>query len=87
MAPLRLAVLECDTPMDVVLERYGRYGDIFERDLQLAATRLNCKVDSLVVLKWDVVNTTAYPEPDDIDAVLLTGSREYCRSRDGVYIA
>lgn len=76
MPSIRLAILECDTPVDTVKERYGSYGDIFERHLQAAAIRLNCKADSLIVSKWDVVNGRAYPEPDDIDAVLLTGSRK-----------
>lgn len=72
---LRAAILECDTPIQPVKDRYGTYGDLFENLLKasLKAQGLDPQVD-LQITKWDVVNGSVYPEPDDCDAILLTGS-------------
>lgn len=75
--PFRLAILECDEPIAEVKEVYGSYGDIFERLFQLNITNQGLHSSSLVVSKWDVVNKQSYPQVEDIDAVLLTGSRTY----------
>ncbi|KAH8705465.1 class I glutamine amidotransferase-like protein [Talaromyces proteolyticus] len=75
--PLRIAILECDTPADKVKAKYGTYGDIFERLLKSSALSLgeiNPDTD-LAISKFDIVNDTKYPNIDDIDAVLLTGSK------------
>jgi GMP synthase (glutamine-hydrolysing) len=82
-AQLRIAVLECDTPIQAVSERHGTYCDCFTRLLQAGATGqdgFTPKQDvELLISKWDVVNTTHYPQLDDVDAVLLSGSSEYPR--------
>lgn len=74
--PLRIAVLECDTPVDKVKAKFGTYGDVFKLLLESSASTvkgLNAKSD-LVITKWDIVNGTEYPNLEDIDAILLTGS-------------
>lgn len=74
--PLRIAVLECDTPVDKVKARFGTYGDIFKLLLGTGASTLeglNAQSD-LEITKWDIVNGTDYPNLEDIDAILLTGS-------------
>lgn len=75
---LRAAILECDTPIQPVKDRYGTYGDLFENLLKagLKAQGLDSQVD-LQITKWDVVNGSVYPEPDDCDAILLTGSSAF----------
>lgn len=77
--PLRIAVLECDTPVDSVKAKYGKYGDIFETLLRRSAAALgNLNADTdLIVTKWDVVDGTEYPNLDEIDAVLLSGSSRF----------
>ncbi|KAF5003544.1 hypothetical protein F66182_16121, partial [Fusarium sp. NRRL 66182] len=75
--PLRIAVLECDTPVDKVKAKFGTYGDIFKLLLGASASTLeglNAQSD-LEITKWDIVNGTDYPNLEDIDAILLTGSK------------
>ncbi|KAF1989198.1 class I glutamine amidotransferase-like protein [Aulographum hederae CBS 113979] len=77
--PLRIAVLECDTPLDRTQQKYGSYGGVFEALLEAGADSLaRDDLDSktgLDITKWDVVNMELYPELDDVDAILLSGSR------------
>ena len=79
MGPLRIAVLECDTPLDSIRGRYGGYGRIFKALLEAGAIndpRLSVQPNhGLEITKFDVVGTEQYPNLDDIDAVLLTGSK------------
>jgi hypothetical protein len=74
--PLRIAVLECDTPVHNVKAKFGTYGDVFKSLLGASTSTLeglNAKSD-LEITKWDIVNGTEYPNLEDIDAILLTGS-------------
>ncbi|CAI7645224.1 unnamed protein product [Penicillium discolor] len=79
-SPLRIAVLECDTPIDSVNRRYNGYGGVFRRLLKASANALNQpeKLDpetGLEITAWDIVNDDKYPKLEDVDAVLLTGSK------------
>ncbi|GAM85055.1 hypothetical protein ANO11243_030580 [Dothideomycetidae sp. 11243] len=77
MPPLRIAVLECDTPQPQTRAKYGGYGAVFEA-LLLAGADLLGKDETkpeLDVTKWDVVNTETYPALEDIDAVLISGGK------------
>lgn len=77
--PLRIAVLECDVPLDNTRAKYGRYGGVFEALLKSSAKALN-KPDivdpdsGLEISKWNIVDEDKYPNLEDIDAILLTGS-------------
>lgn len=75
---LRVAILECDNPHEKVQARYGSYGDIFEKLLNNGADKISCengvKRPGLAITKYNVVNDEVYPELEDVDAVLLTGS-------------
>jgi GMP synthase-like glutamine amidotransferase len=78
--PLRIAILECDTPLEQTQARYGGYGGVFKALLTAGADALgNPDVISskhgLELSTFDVVNKQEYPDLDKIDAVLLTGSR------------
>lgn len=77
--PLRIAILECDTPLPVVEARYGRYGEIFKTLLRAGADALSypgvSSSSGLEMAAWDVVTAQAYPSLDDIDAILITGSK------------
>jgi len=73
--PLRIAILECDTPPPAVVEKYGKYGAIFTTLLETAAAgvSLDSKQD-LALSSFDVVSAQEYPALEDIDAVLISGS-------------
>ncbi|KAF2739005.1 class I glutamine amidotransferase-like protein [Polyplosphaeria fusca] len=78
--PLRIAILECDTPMDQTRAKYGGYGGVFKALLSTAADALEqpdlmSSTKGLELSAFDVVGEQQYPELDEIDAVLLTGSR------------
>ncbi|KAF5022036.1 hypothetical protein F66182_5919 [Fusarium sp. NRRL 66182] len=75
----RLAVLECDTPFPSVNAARGSYGDIFRHLLTkgLKDEALGSKGNdvNLELSKWDVVTAQEYPNPEDVDGFLLTGSK------------
>jgi hypothetical protein len=70
---LRVAVLECDTPIDPVRERYGSYGNLFQTLLETGFETLGAAVE-LDVTKWDAVAASRFPDPEETDALVLTGS-------------
>ncbi|EGP84723.1 uncharacterized protein MYCGRDRAFT_75463 [Zymoseptoria tritici IPO323] len=73
---LRIAVLECDTPIGRTKEKYGGYGNLFKELLENGAKEVNAQhPPELDIRKYDVVNHEVYPELDDVDAILLTGSK------------
>lgn len=77
--PLRIAVLECDTPLTQTKAKYGGYGGVFEVLLQAGAKALNQPElvqpeSGLEITKWDIVNGDQYPNLDDVDGILITGS-------------
>jgi hypothetical protein len=80
-SPLRIAVLECDTPIGATKEKYGGYGNLFKELLNNGVKEVrekdNVEVPELDVRKYDVVNQETYPNIEDVDAVLLSGSREF----------
>jgi len=77
--PLRIAVLECDTPLENTNRRYNGYGGVFRALLSASAKALNRPEtldpeSGLDISCWDIVNGDEYPKLEEIDAVLLTGS-------------
>lgn len=78
---LRIAILECDTPIPAVKEQLGGYGDIFTRLLNgaLEASR-DVTVEFAEISKWHVVDNPVYPDPNEYDAFLLSGSSMYLSS-------
>ena len=76
--PLRIAILECDTPLDGTRERYGGYGGVFTALLKAGAATLGrddiSSTAGLEITKWDVEKAETYPHLGDIDAILITGS-------------
>lgn len=79
--PLRIAILECDTPLENTQAKYGGYGGVFKALLSRAADALgNPDISSKNAFEFsvfDVVNKQEYPDLDNIDAVLLSGSSMY----------
>lgn len=76
--PLRIAILECDTPPPALVEKYGRYDRIFTTLLEAAAEDLGLSPkQDLDLSAFDVVTAQEYPDLEKIDAVLISGSSEY----------
>ncbi|EME78413.1 uncharacterized protein MYCFIDRAFT_36932 [Pseudocercospora fijiensis CIRAD86] len=78
--PLRIAILECDEPLGRTKEKYGGYGNLFRELLENGAKKFfeeddGRKPPELEITKFDVVKHEVYPRLEDVDAVLLTGSR------------
>lgn len=73
--PLRIAILQCDTPPPDVVALYGAYDRIFTTLLETAAAGLGLdpKKD-LELSAFDVVTAQEYPSVEDVDAVLISGS-------------
>ncbi|EWC48444.1 hypothetical protein DRE_02213 [Drechslerella stenobrocha 248] len=77
--PLRIAVLETDTPSPAFQSKFGTYGDAVIRLLRAAATVLDPPLDpnDIIFTKWDVENhQDYYPEASDIDAILICGNQD-----------
>jgi hypothetical protein len=75
--PLRIAVLECDEPAPAAKAKYGGYGGLLETRLKAGAKLLDhISPENLVVTKWDVVKAREYPKLEDVDAVIISGSRK-----------
>lgn len=77
--PLRVAVLECDTPLTQTKAKYGGYGGVFETLLRSGAKALNQPElvhpeSGLEVTKWNIVDGDKYPNLEDVDAIMITGS-------------
>ncbi|KAJ6005764.1 hypothetical protein N7451_003708 [Penicillium sp. IBT 35674x] len=79
-APLRIAVLECDTPLRNTHSQYNGYREIFQEllhgslEIMGQSDQLKLK-NGLEVSGWDIYRSKEYPNLEDIDAVLLTGSK------------
>jgi GMP synthase-like glutamine amidotransferase len=75
--PLRIAILECDTPLQNTNLKYGGYGGVFTSLLHKAATSLTppLSTSDLDITKFDVVTAQEYPSLSSIDAILISGSR------------
>ncbi|KAK5688454.1 hypothetical protein LTS10_000432 [Elasticomyces elasticus] len=77
--PLKIAVLECDEPIGRTKDKYGGYGNVFKALLDSGADLIEdkdgVKRPELDIRKYDVVNAEVYPKLEDIDGVLLTGSK------------
>jgi len=77
-SPVRLAILACDTPLPNTKSKYGGYGGVFEALLR-AGVKASGYPDSDSVLQFSNFQVELYPDKypdlDDIDAVLITGSR------------
>ncbi|KAL1605524.1 hypothetical protein SLS59_003326 [Nothophoma quercina] len=74
--PLRIAILQCDTPPPDVIAEYGAYDRIFTTLLEKAADGLGLdpKKD-LELSAYEVVTKQEYPNVEDVDAVLISGSK------------
>lgn len=76
--PLRIAILECDTPLPNTKSKYGGYGGVFESLLRSGAKSLGQPdlESGLKISKHQIESDPGnYPDLQDIDAILITGSK------------
>ncbi|TVY52836.1 putative glutamine amidotransferase-like protein [Lachnellula cervina] len=77
--PLRIAVLECGAPLPKTASKYGGYGGVFKALLNSAADALSypnlSSTSGLQISSFDVESAQVYPSLEDIDAILITGSK------------
>ena len=80
--PLRIGILDAaSTLLPKAHAKYGNWATIFEQHLLSGADALGLSRDCLHISKWDVVGGLRdgsggiYPRLEDVDAVLITGSR------------
>ncbi|KAI5919819.1 class I glutamine amidotransferase-like protein [Camillea tinctor] len=76
--PIRLAILEADTPVPDIKSKYGTYGQVFKYLFKRACDPQ--PLDSqLAIEAYNVVgdesNLPVYPKLGDIDAILITGAK------------
>ncbi|KAF2973513.1 hypothetical protein GQX73_g99 [Xylaria multiplex] len=78
-APIRLAILEADTPVPGIRAKYQSYGGVFTHMFKRACASFSRPVtleSQLILSSYDIVNDpTAYPKPETIDAILITGAK------------
>lgn len=77
--PLRIAILEADTPLKGCKAKYGGYGGVFTALLKAGADHVHqpdliSSKHGLEISCFEVVEKQEYPKLEDIDAVLITGS-------------
>jgi hypothetical protein len=84
--PIRLAVLEADTPQPLTKAKYGGYGGVFTALFEAACQALDPPQplsSQLAISKHDIVNDlSAYPSLDSINAILITGSKHSAFDND-----
>ena len=77
--PLRIAILQCDVPLPETKKKYQGYAGVFEVLLRSGAKALD-RADfdptaGFEFSRWQVeLEPDKYPNPEDIDAILITGS-------------
>ena len=78
--PIRLAILEADTPLNNTRAKYDGYGGVFGALLQASAEDIGDSnvIDpqsGLDISMWNVEeHPDRYPKMEEIDAILITGS-------------
>lgn len=85
--PIRIAVLEADHLLPQTSANYGGYTDLYTLLLHAGADSFGWPREKFQISKWDVVQRGAelseqevekieYPQLEDIDAIMISGSSE-----------
>lgn len=81
---IRIAILDtASTPLPLARAKYGNWATISGNHLLAGADTLGLPRDRLQISKWDVVNGYGeglggeYPALEDVDVLLITGSRSF----------
>lgn len=81
-SPFRIAIFECDKPLDTTRKELGGHTGLFKKLFSLAADTLDhpgiSPKDGVELSTYDVVDAQEYPAVDSLqslDAILISGSR------------
>ncbi|KAI9767973.1 MAG: hypothetical protein M1840_005285 [Geoglossum simile] len=78
-APLRIALLECDKPVESARVRLGGHSGAWRHLLTRAISDPTCpelnSFQDFEISSWDVVHTRSYPQLESLDGILVSGSR------------
>ena len=77
MSPIRIAVLECDSLISWIAIKYGGYCGLYTALLEAGARDLQLAKDELEITRWNVLDKREYPDLENIDAILISGSSAY----------
>lgn len=77
MAPIRIAIIDCDPLIEPIRKRYGDYGGVVTAFLHAGAEHIGLPFDELHLTVWSVEERQAYPALEEIDSILITGSSMY----------
>ncbi|KAL2020458.1 hypothetical protein VTK56DRAFT_8424 [Thermocarpiscus australiensis] len=85
--PLRLAILEADTPLPIADAHHHGYFGVFKHLFERAVAPV--PLESVVTCTGhDIVhNPSTYPSLDDVDAILVTGSKHNAFDNDEWIVA
>ena len=73
-SPTRIAILDCDPLTTSIRAKYGSYGGVVTSFFQDGAQRLKLQPTQLSLSSWDVQDQPNYPDLDDVDTIVITGS-------------
>ena len=73
-SPIRIAILECDPFTPSICAKYGDYGGVMTTFFEDGARWLEPEPAEFKISSWNVQDYSEYPNLEDIDAILITGS-------------
>ena len=68
-SPLRIAIIEADTPIESICKKYGSYGGVFTSLFHKAADRSGVPRRRLEFSGWDVVNIEREGEEEECGGI------------------
>ena len=75
MTQLHIAILDCDPLTSTICKKYGSYGGVIINWLQAGARGLSMDFGKIEVSVWNVMEDE-YPNVEEVDALIITGSRQ-----------
>ncbi|CCU81451.1 unnamed protein product [Blumeria hordei] len=75
LAHIRIAFLECGLLAPAALAKYGRYGNLAQEFLSTAAKDSPDALATFSLFPFDVHGAREYPDIEEIDAVIISGSK------------
>ncbi|CAD6501420.1 BgTH12-01672 [Blumeria graminis f. sp. triticale] len=75
LAHIRIAFLECGILAPEARAKHGRYGDLAQEFLSTAATDSPDALATFSLFPFDVQDAREYPNIEEIDAVIISGSK------------
>lgn len=77
MAPIRIAIIDCDPLIESIRKSYGDYGGVIRAFLHAGAEHIGLPFDELHLTVWSVKERQEYPALEEVDCILISGSSMY----------